>query len=315
MSVEAALPSYAWKCNGVILTFIVPAFEGCDLTCSYCFIRQRGEDNLVSSLKVSDFSCFIQQVIYSHQIASVCIQGYEPLLPDSFPYTRAILSTGQWLNIPTSLVTNGTHLAQWVDELAVLAPGRISVSLDAAEAEEHDRQRRKAGAFASTVKGLRRAATALPESTELVVTSVLMPKRRAQLDDMPALLRDIGIKRWVVTALQKVGKDRPGGPVGEREKILADLRILRDHAEAAGIDFKVDDEFNGLADASGGASGGKPDEFEKNRIRRLVDPDGVYRLVPDGRCSKGADILKPLSDKTPRWDPKTQDAAAFLATL
>ena len=59
----------------------------------------------------------------------------KPLLPDSFPYTQAILSTGQWLNIPTSLVTNGTHLAQWVDELAVLAPGRLSVSLDASEAE------------------------------------------------------------------------------------------------------------------------------------------------------------------------------------
>jgi MoaA/NifB/PqqE/SkfB family radical SAM enzyme len=242
-------------------------------------------------------------------VANLCIQGYEPLLPDSFPYTRAILSTGQWLSIPTSFVTNGTHLAQWVDELAVLAPGRISVSLDAAEAEAHDRQRRKAGAFASTVEGLRRAASALPEETELVVTSVLIPKRRAQLDGVPVLLHDIGIKRWVVTALQKVGKDRPGGPVGEREKILTDLRILRDHAEAAGIDFKVDDEFDGLA------SGGKPDGFEKNRIRRLVNPDGVYRLVPDGRCSKGADILKPLTDQTPRWDPKTMDAATFLAQL
>ena len=245
----------------------------------------------------------------TENVAAICIQGYEPLLPDSFPYTRAILSTGQWLNIPTSLVTNGTHLAQWVDELAVLAPGRISVSLDAAEADAHDRQRRKAGAFASTVEGLRRAAAGLTEETELVVTSVLIPKRRAQLDAMPELLQEIGVKRWVVTALQKVGKDRPGGPVGDRQKTLADLRILRDHAEAAGIDFKVDDEFDGLA------SGGKPDEFEQNRIRRLVNPDGVYRLVPDGRCSKGADILKPLSDKTPRWDPKTQDAAAFLATL
>jgi hypothetical protein len=141
------------------------------------------------------------------------------------------------------------------------------------------------------------------------VTSVLIPKRRAQLDAMPELLNDIGVKRWVVTALQKVRADRSGGPVGEREAILADLRILRDHAEAAGIDFKVDDEFDGLA------GGGSPDEFEKNRIRRLVNPDGVYRLVPDGRCSKGADILKPLTDQTPRWNPATTDAAAFLATL
>ena len=309
MAVEAALPSYAWDSDGAIFTFVVPAFGGCDLACSYCFIQQRGESNLVSTLCAEDFGCFVRQISSSLQIASVCIQGYEPLLPESFPYTRAILSTGKWLNIPTSLVTNGTHLAQWVDELAVLAPGRISVSLDAAEAEAHDRQRGKTGAFASTVEGLKKAAASLPAATELVVTSVLIPKRRAQLDGMPELLREIGVKRWVVTALQKVRADHPGGPVGEREKILADLRILRDHAEAAGIDFKVDDEFDGLA------SGGKPDEFEKNRIRRLVNPDGVYRLVPDGRCSKGADILKPLTDQTPRWNPKTQDAAAFLASL
>ena len=311
MSVEAALPSFAWNADGAVLTFLVPAINGCDLACTYCFIRQRGEDTTSSRLLPDQYASFISTADAERQLLAISIQGYEPLLPEAFPYTRAILSTGQWLNIPTSLVTNGTHLAQWVDELSVLAPGRISVSLDAAEAEAHDRQRRKQGAFASTVEGLRKAATALPAATELVVTSVLIPKRRAQLDAMPELLNDIGVKRWVVTALQKVGKDRPGGPVGEREKILADLRILRDHAEAAGIDFKVDDEFDGLASANGRDE----DEFEKNRIRRLLNPDGVYRLVPDGRCSKGADILKPLTDQTPRWNPKTQDAAAFLATL
>ena len=62
------------------------------------------------------------------------------------PVQDTVFSSRQDLvgTFPVSLVTNGTHLAQWVDELAVLAPGRISVSLDAAEAEAHDRQRRKA---------------------------------------------------------------------------------------------------------------------------------------------------------------------------
>jgi len=73
--------------------------------------------------------------------------------------------------------------------------------------------------------------------------------------------------------------------------------------------FTVDDEFDGLA------NGGEQNEFKKNRIRRLVNPDGVYRLVPDGRCSKGADILKPLTDETPRWDPRTMDAGDFIRGL
>ena len=123
------------------------------------------------------------------------------------------------------------------------------------------------------------------------------------------------MKRWVVTALQKVGKDRPGGPVGEREKILADLRILRDHAEAAGIDFKVDDEFDGLAESRQWRAENDRMSSRKNRIRRLVNPDGVYRLVPDGRCSKDANILKPLTDQTPRWDPQTMNAGDFIRGL
>ena len=126
----------------------------------------------------------------------------------------AILKVGQELGVPTAIVTNGTHLAQWVDELAVLAPGRISVSLDAADAKAHDRQRRKAGAFASTVEGLRRAAaSACPRQRSWSWTSVLIPKRRAQLDAMPELLRKIGIKRWVVTArCKKSAKTAPAAP-------------------------------------------------------------------------------------------------------
>ncbi len=309
MAVEAALPSYVWDSDGTILTFVIPAFGGCNLACPYCFIDQRGENNLPDTLWAGDYGRFVRQVISSRPVASVCVQGYEPLLPDTFPYTRVILATGKWLEIPTSIVTNGTYLTDWLDDLRILSPARLSVSLDAAEAEAHDRQRRKRGAFATTLEGLRRAAACLTENTELVVTSVLLPKRRAQLDGMPKLLGEIGVNRWVVTALQKVQEDRRGGPVGEREKTLADLRILRGHAEAAGIDFKVDDEFDGLA------SEGKPDEFEKNRIRRLIDRDGVYRLVPDGRCSKGRDILQPLSDKTPRWDPRTMDAGDFIRGL
>ncbi|MDH3663436.1 MAG: radical SAM protein [Alphaproteobacteria bacterium] len=309
MPTEAALPSRVWSRSGSILTFVVPAPNGCNLDCPFCFVKQRAEDAVGTTLSAYEYSQFIRTAAEAPTpITAVSIQGYEPLLPESFAYTKAILATARWLRIPTSLVTNGTHLAERVDDLRVLTPSNVMVSLDAASAEAHDRQRRKPGAFASAVDGLRKAATGLPATTELVVTSVLMPKRRAQLDAMPALLQDLGIKRWVVTALVNLPDDRIGGPVGERETVLADLRVLSERARRAGIDFRVDDEFDGLA------SGGMPDEFEKNRIRRLVNPEGVYRLVPDGRCSKGADILKPLTEKTPRWDPKT-DAAAFLASL
>ena len=288
-------PSYVWDDRDGLLTFIIPAFGAAQIDKS-------------DTLWAGDFGRLVRQVISSRPVEGVCIQGYEPLLPDTFPYTRVIMATCKWLGMPVSFVTNGIHLAQWIDELAILVPARILVSLDAAEADAHDRQRGKQGAFDQAVEGLRLAAAGLASETELVVTSVLLPRRRAQLDAMPELLRKVGVKGWVVTALQKVGENRP---VGEREKNLADLRILRSHAEAAGIDFKVDDEFAWLDSPNGQTEDG----FERNRIRRLISPDGVYRLVPDGRSSKGADILKPLTDRTPRWDPRTMSAAEFLASL
>ena len=178
--------------------------------------------------------------------------------------------------------------------------------------EAHDRQRRKQGAFAAAIEGLKRAATTLSDGTELTVSSVLIRKRREQLDAMPELLKRIGIKRWVVTALVKLGMTIGSAAPSANGKTSSPTSASSDRPGRcdAGIDFLVDDEFDGLASEDANRTNSR-----LVRIRRLVNPDGVYRLVPDGRCSKGADILKPLTDQTPRWDPKTMDAATFLAQL
>jgi hypothetical protein len=159
--------------------------------------------------------------------------------------------------------------------------------------------------FLAALQGLEAAVAGLTDATELTVTSVLVPKRRAQLEAMPALLRRIGVRRWVVTALVKLPDDCLGGPVGGRDGILEDLGVLAGLAADAGIEFAVDDEFDSL----GGVCGPNQDQ---SRIRRLIQPEGVFRLVPDGRCSKGSSILWPLTDDTPRWDPQAMDAGAFL---
>jgi hypothetical protein len=116
----------------------------------------------------------------------------------------------------------------------------------------------------------------------------------------------------VVNALVKVGKGAElGGPAGERNAILDDLLVLKAEADRHGIDMVVDDEFGRLSDDDRAR---ELMEVEALRIKRLVQPEGVYRLVPTGHCSKGADILKPIHEKTPVWDPKT-DAGAFLASM
>jgi MoaA/NifB/PqqE/SkfB family radical SAM enzyme len=306
MSVSAALPSDYWNEPGSILTFIVPALGGCDLACPYCYIRQRGEDRAAAVLRPLDYARFIREAAAGGALAAVCVQGFEPLLPSAMPYTKAIFWAGRRLGVPCSLVTNGTHLVERVEALRLLRPARIAVSLDAASAEAHDRQRGREGAFLRTVEGLKAAACGLDSATELGVVSVLLPKRAAQLLAMPALLRKLGVRRWTVSALIKVGDDAPGGPVGERARTLADLERLRAAADQAGISFAVDDEFDRL-----GAEGAIP---EKLRLHRLIRPEGVYRLAPDGRCSKGEALLETLPADGPAWRPGI-DTAAFLKSL
>lgn len=309
MAAEAALPSSVREEANSILTFIVPAPHGCNLACPFCYIKQRREDQAATHLTPEDYSRFIKESVERHPIAAVCIQGYEPLLDASFAYTRSILATGRWLGLKTSLISNGTNLAKWVDALALLAPDRLSVSLDAASAAEHDKQRGKAGAFDATVHGLNAAVAQLPTETEIAVTSVLIPKRRHQLDAMPALLADLGIKRWVVTALLKVGRETIGGPVGERRRIFSDLKILQQEAARYDIEFVADDEFGKLTVC--------PDDRTATslRIHRLARPGHIYRLSPNGQCSRGTDLLRELPTDAPCWQPGEVHAGDFIQSL
>lgn len=311
MSWSAALPSDV-EVAMTIVTLVVPAPMGCNLSCPFCYIAQRGEEGVSTDLEPADYVRFATIINSCQTVGAICIQGYEPLLPDSFSYTKEILATGQRLGIPTSLVTNGTHLRQHVPALSKLRPARIAVSLDSADAAVHDKARGKAGAFDDALAGLKFAVSVPVLKKALVVTSILMPKKRDRLMGMPRLLSELGIDRWVVNALVKVGRgDKLGGPAGERRAILDDLLVLKAEADRYGIEMVVDDEFGRLSDDDYAR---ELMEIEALRIKRLMQPEGVYRLVPTGHCSKGADILKPIHDQTPVWDPKT-DAGEFLASM
>ena len=259
-----------------------------------------------------DYVSFIEQVAAREEIGAICLQGYEPLLPESFAYTQAILAAGTRLGVPTSLVTNGTHLARWVDELAALQPQKIAVSLDSSDAATHDKSRGVVGAFEEAMQGLRRAAKNPALQPVLVLASILMPRKHDRLLGMPALAADLGIDHWVVTILQDVGKDEIGGPVGERRRTFQDLLVLKREAEKHGLHFVVDDEFGQLSE----------DDVERDvvdinalRIRRFVRPSGTFRLLPTGQCSMGLEILKEVRSDTPRWVPGEVNAWSFIEEM
>jgi MoaA/NifB/PqqE/SkfB family radical SAM enzyme len=313
MSSEGLLPQpeVDKESRGQFLTFVVPATGGCNLSCSFCLIRQRGEVT-GEHLRPGDFARFIREAAERSPIFAVSIQGYEPLLPASLPYTQAVLATGRLLGLPTAMVTNGVLLADALDLLAVLAPSKIAISLDAATADVHDRIRGVPGAWAATVMGIKRAIKVLTPQTRLAVSSVLLPGKRDHLEGMPARLREIGIDRWIVNPLLRVGRERPGGPVGDRARLFDDFWILQEAANRARVRLTIDDEFDHLGH---GAARIRQPELRSLHVRTLPPNVTIFRLVPGGQCSAGEGILKKLTFDTPCWRPGVAHAGDFLESV
>jgi MoaA/NifB/PqqE/SkfB family radical SAM enzyme len=304
-------PDDEWGAVGQFLTFVVPALNGCNLKCSFCLIRQRKEIT-ETRLAPEDMARFIREAAQRAPIFAVAVQGYEPLLPESLPYTQAILATGRFLNLPTTMVTNGVGLAGAVDWLKTLAPTKIAISLDAASAKIHDRIRGVAGAWDATVAGLRQAIDVLAPRTRLAVASVLIPSRRHYLEDMPALMREVGINRWIVNPLVGVGAAGVGGPVGRRTDLFDDLTVIKEAADRAGVRLTVDDEFGRLNYDAACAS---HPSLRALHVRTLPPNVELFRLAPGGQCSRDSDVLMQVTADTPYWQPGAIHAGDFLEGL
>lgn len=299
-------------CNGTLFTFIVPASAGCDLKCRYCLISQRAEIK-EHALQPSDYADFIQQISAVEQAAAIAIQGHEPLLPASLPYTVSILAAAAERGIPATLVTNGTHLADALPHILPLKPNRIGVSLDAASAERHDRLRGLVGAWGRTVDGLKAAVAATGgASPRLTVISTLMPNRASYLTGMPERLAGLGVRDWIVNPLLTYADG--GEPAAFRattNQLLADLRALQDAADAHGVRLTIDDEFDLLRPR---LDAGQQALHAGLNIYTLPKGVVVSRLLPSGHCSIGRDILHPLPKDAPRWR-HGDDPAAFMSRL
>jgi MoaA/NifB/PqqE/SkfB family radical SAM enzyme len=304
-------PDFSPDSVGQFLTFVVPAPDGCNLKCAFCLVRQRREIT-ETRLRPDDLARFIREAAERSPIFALAIQGYEPLLSESLPFTQAILATGRFLGLPTSMVTNGVRLVDVLDLLKTSSPSKIAISLDAASAEIHDRIRGVPSAWAATVGGIKRAVEVLAPRARLAVESVLLPAKRHYLDAMPARLREIGIDRWIINPLLRVGRNQAGGPVSDRASLYRDLLILQEAANRAGIKLTVDDEFGKLGHEA--ASVSQP-SLRTLHVRTLPRNVEIFRLAPSGQCSTGDDILRRVTPETPRWQPGAMHAGDFLEML
>lgn len=268
-------------------TFVVPARNGCNLRCAGCAIAQRGEA-LHSALSHEDYVRFLSDILVHLKVGRVSIQGFEPLLPDAWPLTRQLLRLASAFLCETSLITNGVYLTEHAAELADLCDS-MTVSIDSADPEVHDRHRGVQGAHAASCAGLR-AATKLFSKGDVTVNSVLLPGKASRLEGMPELLSQLGVTKWLVSPFISFAKGRH---LPHARYVRDTVLRLADEAAQLGIRVELSDELRALTDDA--------DLFQKISVEALQQADDFFRLSPDASCSRGKEALG-VSRLAPKWD-------------
>ncbi len=162
----------------------------CNLACAHC---RRLESNEADSADLSTAQAqdLIRQLAdlgqRQPQMPVLVFSGGEPLCrADLFPLIRIARQRG----IIPALATNGTLIdndkARQIREAGVM---RVSVSLDGATAEVHDRMRQIPGAFDQAVEGIRRLHE---HQVPFQINMTLTKQNVGQLEEVYELARSLG---------------------------------------------------------------------------------------------------------------------------
>ena len=273
--------------DGLFLTLVLPAPNGCNLKCPFCAIEERGEAH-GSSLVDVHYMHFVEDVATHMPVTRLSLQGYEPLLPEVWDLSRCLLQLADRYDLETGLVTNGTYLAEYAKELSGLAD-LIAISIDSDRPEVHDRLRGVPGAFQKTLQGLYEAVKHFNDA--ISVNSVLFPKREHYLDGMPELLSRAGVTSWVISPLIDFRNGRYRIELDDLQRILLEFTL---RAKKLGVDTYLGDELRRF-DAQ--------NLYQVLSVAALERSEFVVRLSPDGTCSRGREILAP-SAQAPVWDTR-----------
>lgn len=175
--------------------------RSCNLSCIHCR-ASAGRGPYPNELTTDECRRVLDEIA-SFSSPIIIFTGGEPLLrPDIFD----ILSHGQKLGMNMAVAVNGLLLDDGTaKKLVEHGVQRISVSLDGATAETHDKFRNVAGAFEGAMRGIEAAKRAnLPFQINSTVTKL-------NLDEIPDLLRmavDIGAVAHHIFLLVPTGRGK-----------------------------------------------------------------------------------------------------------
>jgi len=167
----------------------------CNLNCAHCRRLDRPDRELTSEqfAAVLDSAAALGKPI-------VVFSGGEPLLRDDWP---ELADHARGLGLPAALATNGTLIDDTVaEQIASAGFGRVSISLDAADAETHDAIRGRRGAFEMTMAGI---AAMRDAHVPFQINATLTRRNADQLDELYDLAARLGAVALHLFLLVPVG--------------------------------------------------------------------------------------------------------------
>jgi heme b synthase len=203
---------------------------GCNLNCIHCRRLDVADQLMKSDMTTDQGKQLLDQVAVFSPVVFV-FSGGEPLMrPDIFELGRHARSIG----LITALATNGTLIdGEMAENIRDAGFHRVSISLDGADADTHDRFRQLPGSFNRAVDGL----TLLNRAGVSTQVNCTIARHNAdQLPKMITLAEKVAADAVHYFLLVPVGCGQEiadgqmlsGPEVEERLKLLADLSTKTD---------------------------------------------------------------------------------------
>jgi radical SAM protein with 4Fe4S-binding SPASM domain len=171
----------------------------CNLECAHCRRLEVGHEMSTRDLTTDEGKRLIDQLAVCGRPLLI-LSGGEPLIrPDIFDLAAYAAEKG----LPCALATNGTLIDRaTAGKIAAAGVRRVSVSLDGADAETHDRFRRIAGSFERALAGIAHVRAA---GVPVQINMTLARHNARQLEALFALAEQVGAVALHVFVLVPVG--------------------------------------------------------------------------------------------------------------
>ena len=204
----------------------------CQNRCAFCYASAPDRGRKVPEMSTAEVLSVIDKIVDQAHVPSLSFTGGEPTLrrdlPELVAYGR---SRGMWMN----LITNGIRCARPVLVQALAQSGLDSaqVSLEAGDAETHDRVVGRRGAFERTVAGIRTLRAA---GIRVHTNTTINELNRAGLHALIDLVADLGSEHLSMNMVIRTG-DAVGQPDIGYTDIGPLVLALKQHAEDCGLRF------------------------------------------------------------------------------